>query len=151
MKHKFVEYIPDILEEGVIYISMDYATAAHLCACGCGNEVVTPFSPMDWRMTFNGEAVSLRPSIGNWNFDCRSHYWIKNNRVEWAESWSEKEISDGRISDKHRKEIYYQAEAITGDVSSSSDEITTEDTPIRIKSGFWERIKNWIFFWNKSN
>lgn len=46
-KHKFVEYIPDTIEENIIYISISYSTAIHLCACGCGKEVVTPLSPTD--------------------------------------------------------------------------------------------------------
>lgn len=32
----FVEFIPSELAPGVLYISMDYATCSHLCACGCG-------------------------------------------------------------------------------------------------------------------
>ena len=81
MNHKFVEFIPDNLEEGVIYVSLQYTTAIHKCVCGCGNEVVTPLSPNDWQLTFNGESISLSPSIGNWNFKCQSHYWIVNNKV----------------------------------------------------------------------
>jgi hypothetical protein len=42
---------------------------------------VTPFTPTDWRMTFDGESVSLDPSVGNWNQKCRSHYVIRRNRV----------------------------------------------------------------------
>lgn len=68
LRHEFVEFIPDDLEEGVIYISIQYATATHLCACGCGAEVITPISPTDWELTFNGSSVSLSPSIGNWSF-----------------------------------------------------------------------------------
>ncbi|MFC4855982.1 DUF6527 family protein [Actinophytocola glycyrrhizae] len=30
---------------------------------------------MDQRRDFNGETVSLSPSIGNWSFPCRSHYY----------------------------------------------------------------------------
>ena len=37
--YKFVEYIPDDLEEGVVYISGEFAVTAHLCCCGCGREV----------------------------------------------------------------------------------------------------------------
>jgi hypothetical protein len=44
---EFVEFMPDKLEPGVIYVSIPYATAAHLCACGYGNEVTTPISPTD--------------------------------------------------------------------------------------------------------
>jgi len=36
LKPEFVEYIPNMLEIGVLYISIPYQTASHLCACGCG-------------------------------------------------------------------------------------------------------------------
>jgi hypothetical protein len=45
---------------------------------------VTPFSPKDWKLIFYGESVSLYPSIGNWNFPCKSHYWITKNSIEPA-------------------------------------------------------------------
>lgn len=73
-----VEYIPEILEDGKVYISHSYKTAVHLCACGCKNKTVTPFQ-MGWEVTVMNGEVSIYPSIGNWNFPCRSHYWIKNN------------------------------------------------------------------------
>lgn len=82
MKPKFLDVIPDYLEDDVLYISIQYKTAVHKCACGCGNEVVTPLTPNDWRLIFDGRTVTLRPSIGNWSFECRSHYWITNNVVE---------------------------------------------------------------------
>lgn len=107
LQHKFVEFIPEILEEGIIYITIEYRTAVHNCVCGCGNRVVTPISPTDWKVTFNGKAISLYPSIGNWNFPCRSHYWIRNNEIEHALSWSDKEIKGGRKKDKKRKKKYF--------------------------------------------
>ena len=107
ISHKFVEFIPDNLEDGIIYISLVYCTAIHKCFCGCGNEVVTPISPTDWQLSFNGKSVSLYPSIGNWNFDCKSHYWIKNNEVKWARKWSEEEIKNGRSHDSLNKDQYY--------------------------------------------
>src|SRR5580693_1991074 len=103
LQHKFVEFIPDKLERGILYISMEYATAIHLCACGCGNQVVTPFSPIDWQLTFNGETISLSPSIGNWSFECKSHYWIINNGIEYSKKWSESKIESGRKKDKKKK------------------------------------------------
>lgn len=87
LEHRFVSTIPDRLEKGVLYISIDYATAVHLCACGCGQEVVTPLSPHDWSLMFDGETVSLCPSVGNWSFQCRSHYWVRRNRVHWEDDW----------------------------------------------------------------
>jgi hypothetical protein len=94
--YEFVEYIPDHLVEGTIYISINFATATHKCSCGCGNEVVTPLSPTDWKLIFDGESVTLDPSIGNWNFPCQSHYWIKRNKVTWANQWSQDQIDNGR-------------------------------------------------------
>lgn len=78
----FTEYIPAELEPEELYISMQFETAVHLCACGCGSKVVTPFGPHDWSLIFDG-TVSLRPSIGNGQQQCRSHYYVRNNCVDW--------------------------------------------------------------------
>jgi len=109
MQHKFVEFIPDELEDGILYVSITYATVLHKCCCGCGNEVVTPLSPSDWQLTFNGETISLFPSIGNWSFPCRSHYWIRKNEVKWAESWAEEIISLNRKWDARARNEYYES------------------------------------------
>ena len=98
--HKFVGAIPERTEEGVLYLAMDYATAVHKCACGCGREVVTPLSPTDWKMGYDGVSVSLSPSIGNWSFPCRSHYWIKHSNIRWAGDMSEEKIAAGRAHDR---------------------------------------------------
>ena len=84
LDHTFVEEIPQRLEPATCYISIRYATAAHLCPCGCGHEVNTPLSPTDWALTFDGETVSLRPSISNRLCPRRSHYWVKQNHIQWA-------------------------------------------------------------------
>lgn len=105
-RHEFVEFIPEELEEGVIYVSLEHATATHLCACGCGSEVVTPISPTDWQVIFDGETVSLKPSIGNWSLPCGSHYWLQRGRVHWAGKWSRERIEAGRARDRQNKERY---------------------------------------------
>lgn len=106
-EHRFVKYLPEQIEEGVLYISMKYATATHFCACGCREEVITPFTPTDWKMTFDGETISLSPSIGNWNFACRSHYFIQHGQIVEAASWTDKQIKVGRRQDKIAKAYYY--------------------------------------------
>lgn len=78
----FTEYIPPDLDEGTLYISMQFVTAVHLCACGCRAKVVTPFGSDDWVLTFDG-AVTLRPSVGNGQQRCRSHYYIRGNNIDW--------------------------------------------------------------------
>lgn len=106
--HKFVELIPDVIENRVIYISLSYSTAIHKCLCGCGNEVVTPFSPRDWKLIFEGEFISLDPSVGNWSFKCQSHYWIIRNKVRWCEKWSSRRIDVTRKMDQQKKDAYYK-------------------------------------------
>lgn len=106
--HKFVEFIPEQIEEGVLYISIEYCTAVHKCVCGCGNEVVTPLSPTDWELVFNGKTVSLSPSIGNWNFECKSHYFITRNRIRYARHWNDWKIEEGRKEDIENKEKYFK-------------------------------------------
>lgn len=81
MRPEFVKFIPQALVPGVLYISEQYRTASHLCACGCGEKVVTPLSPADWQLTNLNGRVSLSPSIGNWKYTCRSHYWIRRNEI----------------------------------------------------------------------
>jgi hypothetical protein len=56
----------------------------HKCACGCGEEVATPIEKNQWKMTYDGESVTLYPSIGNRSYRCKSHYFIREDKVEWA-------------------------------------------------------------------
>lgn len=87
MAHRFVDQIPSPLEDGVIYVSIGFGTVIHKCCCGCGDKVVTPLTPVDWAVVFDGQAISLYPSIGRWDAPCRSHYWIRNNCVIWSVKW----------------------------------------------------------------
>ena len=130
LKHEFVEFIPDQLKDDTIYVSIPYATVAHKCCCGCGTEVVTPLSPTDWTLIFDGESISLDPSIGNWSFDCKSHYWISRNRVQWTERWSKKRIKLARSNERAAKETYFY----------NLNSVKKEDEE---KSGrrFWQRIR----------
>lgn len=129
LRHEFVEYIPNELKDGTLYICREFGTAAHKCCCGCGREVITPIGPTDWRLILDGEAVSLYPSIGNWSFECQSHYWIKRNRVIWAPRWSKEQIEDGRSYERLAKEQYFE----TGKV------------PTVGRDSFWKKLKRWWF------
>lgn len=109
LAHEFVENIPEILEEGTLYISLTHATALHLCCCGCQEEIVTPLTPTDWKITFDGESISLWPSIGSWTLPCRSHYVVDRGRVKIAKPWSEKQIDCERRRDSTAKRAYFAA------------------------------------------
>lgn len=81
----FTEAIPRELIDGVLYVSMEHATAIHACMCGCGREVVTPFRRDSWRLSYDGVGISLSPSIGNGALRCRSHYFIRDSKVVWLD------------------------------------------------------------------
>lgn len=142
LKHEFVEFIPGELKEGTIYVSIRFGTASHLCVCGCRNKVVTPLRPTDWKLIFDGKTISLHPSIGNWSFPCRSHYWIRNNRVQWAEQWSQGRIDAGRAYDRHAKEVYFD------DVDMETTYHEPKDRPGTVEigkagTGLWQKVKKW--------
>lgn len=139
LNHEFVEFVPSALDEGTLYVSMEYATATHLCCCGCGNKVVTPFSPTDWKLIFDGESISIAPSVGNWSFKCQSHYWIRNGRVDWAEKMSPELIQEVRDADKVAKNRYY-GEPVEKPPASASPASPKPETPLAA-FGRWLRGK----------
>jgi hypothetical protein len=102
-----VQYIPQELEVGKLYVSEEYGAAAHLCACGCGHKVNTPIGPTDWSLKVIRGKPSLFPSVGNWQIPCKSHYWIRNGEIEWAPAWSDEQISAGRRAEQRRDEEYF--------------------------------------------
>lgn len=139
LKHQFITNLPDRLEPAVLYISIEYATGAHLCCCGCGVEVVTPFTPTDWKMTFDGETVSLWPSIGNWNDKCRSHYVIERSRVIPARPWSDRQIEAEWQRDRTAKDRYYTVEGET-----AARETVRPTAPITPTPTWWARVTGWF-------
>ncbi len=107
MQLKEVVTMPKQLEEGILYVSYEFSTAAHLCACGCGVKVRTPIGPTEWNIKLTKDGPSVWPSIGNWQQKCRSHYVIKRGEVIWAGSWDEDQITTGRNKEIKRRERYY--------------------------------------------
>jgi hypothetical protein len=137
LMHEFVEFIPDAIEEGKIYVSIEYATAVHKCACGCGKEVVTPLSPTDWKLIFDGKTLSLDPSIGNWGFPCRSHYWVRNDRAVWAEDWSKARVDANRAHDRRLNDEYYGK----GETAVLPKPETPAAAPA--KANWWKKLWPW--------
>jgi Family of unknown function (DUF6527) len=132
LRPKFVRAIPEKLDAGMLYVSIDFATVAHSCCCGCGREVVTPLTPTDWKITYDGVSISLFPSIGNWNFPCRSHYGIDSGRVVWASQWSDDMIAANRARDRFAKQNYY-----AGQYSVTAGRAAPPPAPAPPSSGFW--------------
>lgn len=74
-----VDSIPATLQDGILYVCLRHKIISHLCACGCGYRIDTPIAPDEWQIIYDGETISLRPSIGNYDIPCKSHYFITNN------------------------------------------------------------------------
>lgn len=136
-RQEFVEYIPGTLDNGVVYVSIPFNTVMHKCFCGCGQEVVTPLSPTDWKLTYDGQTISLDPSIGNWNFPCQSHYFIRKSKVIWAPKWTQEQIDAGRTSDAIEKQRNFDAPQ-----ASLADNIVS--LPPKSKECLWVRLKRWL-------
>jgi len=84
----FVQYIPQEIEEGKLYISEEFEVSIHLCACGCGGKTVMPFNQnTGWRMKNLNGLVSFSPSVGNFSGEqpYHAHYFIVDNVIRWCE------------------------------------------------------------------
>lgn len=143
LEPQFVEFIPEKLEDGKIYVSETYATAVHKCCCGCGQKVVTPLSPTGWRLTIDRGKVSLYPSIGSWSFPCRSHYWVKRNEIQWSYDLTQHEINAARRYDAKMKESYFGSEKLPTDSPAETDERDREVS--KPPKSVWQKLMKWLF------
>jgi hypothetical protein len=133
--HVFVDTLPDVLENNVVYVCMRYATAAHNCFCGCGREVVTPIHPTKWQLAFDGVHISLFPSVGSWSLPCRSHYWVRQGRVSWADTWSQDRIDIARADDLAAQETYWSE---TPTAAPKAEEVPAPPKP------WWQKLFQWM-------
>jgi hypothetical protein len=102
--------MPRELDPGILYVSKRFQVAGHLCACGCGNKVMTPLGPPEWSFSERGGKPTLKPSIGSWQLACQSHYWITNGEIRWAEKWTKEEIDSGRRAEEERRDAFYDSQ-----------------------------------------
>lgn len=102
MKLVFVDTIPkaEYIDEGHFYVSIKYGMTMHRCASGCGQLVPLPLSPVDWSIKYNGETVTLNPSVGNGVLSCNSHYRIVESEVVWSMGMSEAQIERQKKTDE---------------------------------------------------
>jgi Family of unknown function (DUF6527) len=106
-----VRYIPAELQPGVLYVSKEFEIAVHLCPCGCGAKIRMPLGPTEWVVRETRKGPTVRPSIGNWQEACRSHYWIRNGEIEWAEKWSPEQIAEGWLNEQELNRVYFETRA----------------------------------------
>lgn len=105
---QFVDRIPKVMDDGVLYISDKFATSAHNCCCGCGGKVVLPLKAGQWTLTNRKGKISLSPSVGNWSLACQSHYWIEDNAIRWSTQFTKEKIAANRAHDKRVREAAHQ-------------------------------------------
>lgn len=142
---RFVDVVPEELEPGVFYVSLEHASMMHLCACGCDNEVALPLSPLDWRFTYDGEAVSVSPSVGSWSLPCRSHYIIDRGCIRWAAEWTDEEIEAGRRRDRRRRETLQSAAIVSPAPAAPAVEAVPDQYAIRpSKRGIFDGLLHWL-------
>ena len=99
MTPEFVEYIPangDDLISGNVYISMKHGMVVYRCPCGCEGLSEFMLDPIRYRMEYDGINVSFYPSIGISYLKCRSHYWIRDNQIQWCAPMEDWEIDKAR-------------------------------------------------------
>lgn len=145
---EFVEFIPESLEDGVLYISQRYATASHKCCCGCGEKVVNSLRPTDWSLTIIDGTVSLHPSIGNWSYSCRSHYFIRRNRVVWAGAMSQAQINQGRAYDRAAKKAYFDRVNGTGATPANQEPLKLPPVTAQPEAiSIWSAFRRWLSSW----
>jgi hypothetical protein len=144
LEHRFVKHIPEKLEPGVLYVSVEYGSAAHSCCCGCGEEVVTPITPTDWKITYDGESISLWPSIGNWNLACRSHYIIERGRVNEALPWTNEQIAAERRRDQTAKARHYGTPLPAQPSIPGPPTPAPTPAPEKKPIGRWGRFTRWL-------
>jgi hypothetical protein len=118
-----VQYLPRELAPGILYVSKEFAVAGHLCACGCGNKVITPLGAAEWTFTQRNGRPTLHPSIGNWQLPCRSHYVIAEGQIRWGDQWSEAQVVAGRRAEESRRQAYYAS---------------------RARRNLWQRLWSWV-------
>jgi hypothetical protein len=104
-----VQYIPKNLEPGILYVAEEFGAAVHLCACGCGLKVSTPLRPVGWTLEESAAGATLFPSIGNWQQPCKTHYWIREGTIIWAEDWTPAQVAAGRRSEDQRRRAYFDS------------------------------------------
>lgn len=133
LEPEFVETFPTPLSSGVLYVSIEFTTCAHLCACGCGEEVITPLSPARWSLTYDGRDVSLHPSVGNWALPCQSHYIVDRSRILWSVQFTKAQIVANRARDRRALDRYGHYDLPT------DDDLAPRMAPAARK-GFWARF-----------
>ncbi len=138
-----VELAPRVLQLGRLYISPKYRAAVHLCCCGCGEKVVTPLSPAEWQLELTQGRATLQPSIGNGSMACRSHYWIRDNRVIWTVQLPKHRVKAVFARDQRDLQAMHSTNQALRD-SKQNTPIPSTSEPRRTTAGWSSRLMEFL-------
>lgn len=85
--YQIVERIPKKLDDGIVYHNIEFELAALLCACGCGHRI-TLLVPDSHQISSKDGLATIRPSIGVFDAECRSHFFVTAGQVEWMSAFN---------------------------------------------------------------
>ncbi len=139
LSHRYVEFIPKELEDGVLYISNRFRTASHKCCCGCGHKVVTPLNSAKWRLVDHGTTVSLAPSVGLGTLPCRSHYWVRRSQIDWYPNMTGAQTAKAQQADRYASQVY------TGERLPPLAHVTPRPiSPPASNMRWWDTLWTWL-------
>lgn len=86
------------MAEGVVYVNKESTQAFHTCLCGCREPVVMALDSIDidgdiikgnwppdnWTLKIKEGKATFTPSIGNYQFKCKSHYIITKSTANFV-------------------------------------------------------------------
>lgn len=124
-----VHYLPKELDEGFLYVSEEFGIAGHLCPCGCKNKIITPLGQTEWSFDEVDDKPTLYPSIGNWELPCKTHYWIRDGKIDWSYQWSEEQIKAGSQLEEDKRILYFDQPKVLVE---------------RRKQNIFKRFINWV-------
>lgn len=71
----------------VVRKNSNFSWVKFYCPCGCGREVtlslnsnIQPY----WNIRIKNDKVTLSPSVYLTGFQCKSHFFIRNNKIDWV-------------------------------------------------------------------
>ena len=78
------------VEAGELMTGQNNRLIQFQCPCGCGNQIDLFTKEYwnrpgkNWTIEVKDSKVTLWPSINMVNHDCKSHFWIRDNKVVWV-------------------------------------------------------------------
>ena len=96
-------------------------------------------TPAKYALTYDGESVSLWPSVGNWQKPCKSHYVIRNSRVVWYAEWTDRQIERGRARDQAAVRDYFESRSAEPASQESTSSYETGPDAARSQRIFFRR------------